>query len=344
MQAGCNLLYTLLLPGSTIPGPCSSLLACRQVIMVGQADASILQQNSSQSTASPAIASSAAQPSFSWTINDNTDLLQLGYGGSLTLHTLTLYLPEPCCVMVSLIGSWFFSNQPLPWSIFGTILPGAFSVQAVKVPQLNAPAHLIMRNVSIVYAACGTDFAAAAQLLVSKATADTEDLSSSLSFDAGNNTLYCQTCVFQGSQQVPSVYSNAVSTVSLFDTRIACLPPGSGTVSASSGASTSNATASGQSSKSISAQTSAAGWAPPVWLPILLAVGCCAMVALGVVAVWHFIRKHGHRSAFTSLHETVNVRMSSQGSKAMSPSANRVRSAIQLATDALRPSPPCTAT
>lgn len=204
--------------------------------MVGQADASILQQNSSQSTASPAIASSAAQPSFSWTINDNTDLLQLGYGGSLTLHTLTLYLPEPCCVMVSLIGSWFFSNQPLPWSIFGTILPGAFSVQVVKVPQLNAPAHLIMRNVSIVYAACGPDFAAAAQLLVSKATVDTEDLSSSLSFDAGGNTLYCQTCVFQGSQQVPSVYSNAVSTVSLFDTHIACLPPGSGTVSASSSA------------------------------------------------------------------------------------------------------------
>ena len=261
------------------------------------------------------------------------------------MQTLTLYLPEPCCVMVSLIGSWFFSNQPLPWNIFGTILPGAFSVQAVRVPQLNAPAHFIMRNVSIMYAACGPDFAAAAQLLVSKASVDTEDLtSSSLSYDAVNNALYCQTCFFQGSQQVPSVYSNAVSTVSLFDTSIVCLPPSSGATSAGSSASGNNAKASGQSSlgssRSTQIHTGAAGWAPPVWLPILLAVVCCAMVALGVIAVWHRIRSHGHRGTCTSLHETLNIRPSSQGSKALAPSAIRVRSAVSLATDVLRPGSP----
>ena len=221
------------------------LLACRQVIMFGQADASVVQQSSHQATASLPVASSAAQPSFSWTVSDNTDLLQVGYSGSLTLQTLTLYVPEPCCVMVDLVGSWFFSNQPLPWNIFGTVLPGAFSVQAVIVPQLNAPAHFVMRNVSVVYAACGSDFATAAQLLVSKAYASTEALgNNSLSYEASSNTLHCQTCFFQGSQQVPSVYSNAVSTVSLFDTQITCATPGSGMTSSSSSASGSNVTSS----------------------------------------------------------------------------------------------------
>ena len=43
---------------------------------------------------------------FTWTVNDNTDLLQVGYLGSLTLTALTLMLPEPCCVTISLPGSW----------------------------------------------------------------------------------------------------------------------------------------------------------------------------------------------------------------------------------------------
>ena len=288
---------------------------------------------------SPAVNSSASQPSFAWTIDDNTDLLQLGYGGSLTLQALTLYLPEPCCVMITLVGSWFFSNQPLPWNIFGVVLPGAFSVQAVQVPQLNAPAYFTMNNVSLVYASCGADFAAAAQLLVSTASADTENLGgNSLSFDASRNSLYCQTCVFQGSQQVPSAYSNAVSIVSLLDTHIVCLPSNSSNATAANAAG-GNTTATGQSSagsRVTTDQTSAAGWAPPVWLPVLLAFVCCTMVALGVFAVWRHFRKNSHAREFSNLHEAKNIRMPRIG-KAESPSAYRIRSAVRLAADTLTP-------
>lgn len=293
----------------------------------------------SGNSTSPAVNSSTSQPSFAWTINDNTDLLQLGYGGSLTLQALTLYLPEPCCVMVSLVGSWFFSNQPLPWNIFGVVLPGAFSVQAVKVPQLNAPAYFTMHNVSVVYASCDADFAAAAQLLVSTATADTENSGgNNLSFDASRNSLYCQICVFQGSQQVPSAYSNAVSIVSLLDTHIVCLPSNSSNATAANAAG-GNATATGQSSagsRVTTVQTSAAGWAPPVWLPVLLAFVCCTMVALGVLAVWRHFRKNSHAREFSNLHEAENIRMPCSG-KAESPSAYRIRSAVLLAADTLRP-------
>ena len=186
-----------------------------------------------------------------------------------------------CCVTITLVGSWFFSNQPLPWNIFGTVLPGAFSVQAVRVPQLNAPAYFTMQNVSIVYDTCGTDFASAAQLLVSKAAADTEDLSTNnLAFN-GNDTLYCQTCIFQGSEQVPSAYSGAVSVVSLYNTQIRCLWTGSGNASAGTD------TAPGQSLSAAhppSLHSSAASWAPPIgyrsfWL-------LCVVLLLHLVCFW----------------------------------------------------------
>lgn len=279
------------------------------------------------------------QPSFAWTIDDNTDMLQLGYGGSLTLQALILYLPEPCCVMISLIGSWYFSNQPLPWNVFGNILPGAFSVQAVRVPQLNAPAYFTMRNVSIVYATCGTDFAAAAQLLVAKSSADLDNSSGNIiSYDSSSNTLFCQLCIFQGSQQVPSEYSNAVSTVSLYDTHIMCLPQ------SSSNASATNVTASAQSpdgKQKASLQANAASWAPPVWLPVLLAIVCCTLVALGLIAVWRWSRPSGPLGTFKGLQETERAGLSGAESLAASPSMLRGRSAIHLAIAGRRPSSAC---
>lgn len=255
--------------------------------MVGQANTTMSQLTSNiAASATNSSDNVIAQPSFAWIINDNTDLLQVGYGGSLTLQSLTLLLPEPCCVMVSLIGSWFFSDQPLPWNVFGTILPGAFSVQAVRVPQLHVPAYFTMRNVSIMYTSCGADFAAAAQLLVSQAHADLDDSGGNvISFDADRNALYCQTCIFQGSQQVPSRYSNAVSIVSLYDTHITCLPE------SFSDASAHNTTASAPVQSAVgkqppTLQSSAAGWAPPIWLPVLLAIVTSGLVLLGVFAVW----------------------------------------------------------
>lgn len=295
---------------------------CRQVLIVGEADAS------STDDIAAVLDAATPQSAFTWIINDNTDLLQLGYGGTLTLQSLTLQLPEPCCIMITLVGSWFFSNQPLPWNIFGTVLPGAFSVQAVRVPQLNPPAYLTLNNVSITYDTCSTEFAAAAQLLVSKATADTEDTGNSLTFN-GNNTLYCQSCVFQGSEQVPSVYSGAVSVVSMYNTQITCL--GSRDASASAR----NDTGSGQSSASLhppSLPSSAASWAPPVWLPVLLAAVCCAFVALGLFAVWRHLQK-GSRS-FTSLQEGENATTPTGTPKLLS-AAERAYSAVLLAKTAL---------
>ncbi|KAA6423601.1 MAG: hypothetical protein FRX49_06661, partial [Trebouxia sp. A1-2] len=173
--------------GSTPVLIAESMVGQRMVYIVGVANATLqpavaLLSNSSSPADSLAVVLSdsySPQPTpdtfFTWTINDNTDLLQVGYLGSLTLTALTLKLPEPCCVTISLPGSWYFSNQPLPWNIFGTVLPGAFSVQAVRIPQLNVPAYMVLRNVTIVYASCDASFAAAADLLVSKATIEADE-------------------------------------------------------------------------------------------------------------------------------------------------------------------------
>ena len=257
--------------------------------------------NSSGSAAAPVEVlpdSLAAEPDsfLTWTIDDNTDLLQVGYLGSLTLQALVLKLPEPCCVQVSLPGSWYFSNQPLPWNIFGVILPGAFSVQAVQVPQLNAPAYLILKNVSIVYGSCDASFAGAAQLLIAKASADSEDdASNSVSFV--NQTLICIACLFQGSEQVPSVYSNAVSQVELYDTNITCLDAGGANTTASAG-SAQNSTSAGQT-----VATAGAAWAPPVWLPVLLAIVTSVIVGLGLTAVWRHVRTLREAAYFSNLRE-----------------------------------------
>lgn len=224
---------------------------------------------------------------FTWTINDNTDLLQVGYLGALTIQALTLKLPQPCCVLISLVGSWYFSNQPLPWNIFGTIMPGAFSVQVVQVPQLNAPAYFLLRSVNLEYASCDASFAAAAELLVSKANAEYDTGSNVVSFV--NQTLYCNPCLFQGSEQVPSVYSNAVSEVLLYDTNITCLDVGGSTAAANANGTVQNSTTVGQQVPPIA--TAGAAWVPPVWLPVLLAIVTCVLVGLGLTAVWQRIRK-----------------------------------------------------
>ncbi|KAL3150315.1 hypothetical protein ABBQ32_000163 [Trebouxia sp. C0010 RCD-2024] len=221
------LLQQSLTTASNSWGPSPLLIAeSRVVYIVGLPNATVVQQGidsfSAHNSSSPAAASAAALlPSASdttpdsfvtWSVDDHTDLLQVGYRGSLTVEALNLKLPEPCCITFPLVGCWYFSNQPLPWNIFGTILPGAFSVQAVRVPQLNAPAYLILRNVSIEYTACDQSFAAAAELLVSKANAQFEGTDQhGMSF--ANQTITCTSCVFQGSEQIPSVYGNQVSQV-----------------------------------------------------------------------------------------------------------------------------------
>jgi len=251
---------------------------------------------------------------FTWTINDNTDLLQVGYLGSLTLTALTLKLPEPCCVTISLPGSWYFSNQPLPWNIFGTVLPGAFSVQAVRIPQLNAPAFMVLKNVTIVYASCDVSFVAAAELLVSKATIEV-DGDNGISFS--NQTLVCNPCIFQGSEQVPSVYGNAVSQVELYDTNITCLDVGPD--AAAVNGTVQNSTRAQQHAPTIA--TAGAAWAPPVWLPVLLAIATCVLVAVGLAAVWRRVRRQREADHFTSLREAgePNCRLSSRRSFTAAP-------------------------
>jgi len=251
---------------------------------------------------------------FTWTINDNTDLLQVGYLGSLTLTALTLKLPEPCCVTISLPGSWYFSNQPLPWNIFGIVLPGAFSVQAVRIPQLNAPAFMVLKNVTIVYASCDVSFVAAAELLVSKATIEV-DGDNGISFS--NQTLVCNPCIFQGSEQVPSVYGNAVSQVELYDTNITCLDVGPD--AAAVNGTVQNSTRAQQHAPTIA--TAGAAWAPPAWLPVLLAIATCVLVAVGLAAVWRRVRRQREADHFTSLREAgePNCRLSSRRSFTAAP-------------------------
>lgn len=279
--------------------------------LVTQADAASTSSNSSNPADSRAVVlGSGAGPEpepepepesfLTWTISDNSDMLQVGYLGSLTLTAITLKLPEPCCVGVTLLGSWYFSNQPLPWNIFGTILPGAFSVEAVSIPQLNAPAYLALRNVSILYMSCDASFAAAAALLVSKASIG-DDGENSISFS--NQTLVCNPCLFQGSEQVPSVYSDAVSQVELYDTNITCLGVGSNAAVAND--TVQNCTMTQQHVPPIA--TAGAAWAPPVWLPVLLAAVTCVLVALGLTAVWRHVRRRTEAEQFTSLREAGNI-------------------------------------
>ena len=296
---------------------------CRVIYIVGSSNATLVQQskadlaagNSSNPAAASAVvlpstsAEAMPDPALSWTIDDNTDLLQVGYLGSLTLEALTLRLPEPCCVIISLVGNWYFSNQPLPWNIFGTILPGAFSVQAVRVPQLNAPAYLVLTNVSIVYASCTDAFAEAAELLVSKANAQYEG--------AGQNgvsfaieTITCTACVFQGSEQVPSVYGNQVSQVELYDTSITCLNANLGSIAANS----TNTTAS-NGTTAVSVATARASWSPPVWLPVFLTIIACAAVIFGLFALWRHILKQKEAAQYASWQEARYAHLSNYPSR-----------------------------
>ncbi|KAL0036115.1 hypothetical protein WJX79_003774 [Trebouxia sp. C0005] len=296
--------------GSTPVLIAESMVGQRMVYIVGVANATLqpavasLSNSSSPADSLAVVLSDSYSPQptpdtfFTWTINDNTDLLQVGYLGSLTLTALTLKLPEPCCVTISLPGSWYFSNQPLPWNIFGTVLPGAFSVQAVRIPQLNVPAYMVLRNVTIVYASCDASFAAAADLLVSKATIEA-DGDNGISFS--NQTLVCNPCIFQGSEQVPSVYSNAVSQVELYDTNITCLNVGLDATSVNG--TDQNSTRAQQHTPAIA--TAGAAWAPPVWLPVLLAVATSVLVTIGLAALWRRVRRQREADRFTSLRETV---------------------------------------
>ena len=287
------------------------------VYIVGLPNATVVQQGiagfAASNSTNPAAASSALSllkaavtnpDSFvTWSIDDNTDLLQVGYHGSLVVEAVNLKLPQPCCNTFPLVGSWYFSNQPLPWNIFGSILPGAFSVQAVRVPQLNAPAYLVLRNVSIEYASCDDSFAAAAELLVSKANAKSEGVGQSgISF--ANQTITCNSCVFQGSEQIPSVYDNRVSQVELFDTTITCLNNALVKVAANS----TNAPATNATTPA-TATTAGASWAPPR-LPILLTVLTCFAVSLGLLAVWRYICKQREAAHFSSLQEARQAHVS----------------------------------
>ena len=208
-----------------------------------------------------------------------------------------LKVPQPCCITLPLVGTWYFSNQPLPWNIFGTILPGAFSVQAVRVPQLNAPAYLILRNVTIEYAACDHTFAEAAELLVSKANTQAEG-AGQLGVRFANQTITCTSCVFQGSEQIPSVYGNRVSQVELYGTSITCLNDARVTTPANgTDATAQNATT------AATAAAAGASWAPPVWLPVLLTAVTCVAVVLGLLAVRRYIRRQREAVEFSSLQE-----------------------------------------
>ena len=236
---------------------------------------------------------------LAWTITDITDLLQVGNLGSLSLQYLALQLPERCCVTFYLVGSWYFSNQPLPWNIFGTILPGAFSVQTVRVPQLNAPAYLVLRDVTIEYADCDGSFAAAANLLIAKADAQYEDAGTNVvGFD--NQTIVCNPCLFQGSEQVPSAYSNAVSQVQLYNTNITCLQNGSSTTSTTSTSPQNSSTAAQPAPPSA---TAGAAWAPPVWLPVLMAMVSCVLVGVGLAGVFVYLSKQKETAQFSNLRE-----------------------------------------
>ena len=284
---------------------------------MGSPNATVVQQDierfAASNSSSPAASSSVlpltiadkGPDSFvTWTIDDSTDLLQVGYYGSLIVEALHLQLLQPCCITFPPIGSWYFSNQPLPWNIFGTILPGAFSVQAVRVPHLNAPAYLVLRNVSIEYASCDDSFASAAELLVSKANTQSEGVGQSgVSF--ANQTITCNSCVFQGSEQIPSVYDNQVSQVELYGSKITCLSNARNHISANStGALGPNATT------AAIAATAGASWAPPIWLPILLTLLTCIFVILGLLAVWHYIHKQREAAYFSSLQEARHARLS----------------------------------
>lgn len=279
---------------------------CRTIHLVGLPNATLQMQQGSVASALTNPADSAMvlpneplpQPGnmLSWTINDNTDLLQVGYLGSLTIQELALKLPEPCCVMISLVGSWYFSNQPLPWSIFGTILPGAFSVQTVRVPQLNAPAYLVLRDVTIEYASCDASFAAAAATLISKASAQYEDTNINV-ISYNNSTIVCNPCLFQGSEQVPSAYSNAVSQVQLYNTNITCLGAGNSSANGTS----SNAATAAQHPPPVA--TAGAAWAPPVWLPVLLAIVTCVFVVVGLTAMWLYLSRQKETAQFSNLRE-----------------------------------------
>ena len=314
---------------------------CRVVYIVGSPNATLVQQSKADlaggNSSNPALSSAVVLPSavaaatpdsfLTWSIDDNTDLLQVGYLGSLTLEALTLKLAFPCCVTISLVGNWYFSNQPLPWNIFGTILPGAFSVQAVRVPQLNAPAFLVLRNVRLLYASCDSSFAAAAELLVSKANAQYEGaVQNGVSFE--NKTITCTACVFQGSEQVPSVYGNQVSQVELYDTSITCLDSDLGAATANGTNTTSQ-----NSTTAATVATAGASWAPPVWLSVFLTVVTCAAVILGLFALWRYIYKQQEAAQFTSLQEARHLHPSNfpsrRSSAAFTPGyVQRTKSAL----------------
>ena len=309
---------------------------------MGQPNATVEQQdiasfaasNSSNPAASssglPLLPFTAAEKSpesfVTWTIDDSTDLLQVGYHGSLVVEALHLQLPQPCCITLPPVGSWYFSNQPLPWNIFGTILPGAFSVQAVRVPQLNAPAYLVLRNVTIEFASCDDSFASAAELLVSKANAQSDGVGQSgVSF--ANQTITCNSCVFQGSEQIPSVYDNQVSQVELHGSKITCLSNALKKISANStGPAAQNATTAAM------AATAGAFWAPPVWLPILLTIVTCIFVILGLLAVQHYICKQREAAYFSSLQEARHAHFSRTPNGYSTPASSgyvqRTRSAL----------------
>ena len=147
---------------------------------------------------------------------------------------------------------------------------------------------------------CDASFAAAADLLVSKASTGDEG-ENSISFS--NQTLVCNPCFFQGSEQVPSVYSDAVSQVELYDTNISCLGVGSDAAVAND--TVQNYTMTQQHAPLIA--TAGASWAPPVWLPVLLAVVTCVLVALGLTAVWRHLRRRREAQQFTSLREAGSI-------------------------------------
>lgn len=295
-------------------------LVRRVVYIVGSPNATVVQQDIASFVASnssnPVASSSVNLPEKSadsfvtWALDDSTDLLQVGYHGSLVVEAVHMELPQLCRTRSPPAGSWYFSNQPLPWNIIETILPGAFTVQAVRVPHLDAPAYLVLRNVSIEYASCDDSFAAAAELLVSKANAQYEGVAqSSVSF--ANQTIICNSCVFQGSEQIPSVYDNLVSQVELYGSKITCL---STEISANStGPPAQNATTAAV------AATAGASWAPPVWLPILLTILTCISVILGLLAVWRHIRKRREDAYFSSLQEARHAHLSRTPTGCLTP-------------------------
>jgi hypothetical protein len=242
---------------------------------------------------------STSQALTTWRINDEADLLVVGYAGTINIQDLVIELAQPCCSHLKFLGSWYFGNTPLTWEVFDTVLPAAFNVQPVRVPILTLPAHLTLTRVSIVLDTCDAiAFPKAVQQMEQIASNVTEQ--QRMSWDTVNSTLYCDRCTWQAAEQELSVFQGAVSTAVLVNSSITCLSwvqPPAPVPEKQLGPGAATAAADGGPPASGSAK---AGFNPSIAIVIVVAVAASALMSILAFQVYRMRQKqaraHGNLS------------------------------------------------